>query len=294
MFDINYTRLNLPSKGALSQKKPILIVAVIISLVVMTFLLHNTYQSQFGLADDQVVTSGGVRMRAKPKPSEIAIVMAYDEKESYYLPRSRDNKEEYAKKHGYKFLQDNIYDKSRGPAWGKILSLRKYMRTYPSIKWFWWIDVDTVLMDPTLALEDHVLVNLTKPEYSGKDMVISYDCNGLNAGSFFIRNTPWSQDFLALVYEPQYSTRFGYAEQGTMQHLYETSPEIAEHFYFVPQNLINAFPNEACGDQDSIHAYKEGNLIIHFAGCWIPSRDNCKARFDEFWGRRIPAFPEAL
>ncbi|ORX88173.1 galactosyl transferase [Basidiobolus meristosporus CBS 931.73] len=234
--------------------------------------------------------------QGKLRPSEIAVVMAYDEKESHYLPRSRDNKEEYARKHGYKFLQDGIHDKSRGAvsAWGKIVSLRKYMKMYPNIKWFWWIDVDTVLMDPTIALEDHILGNLTKPEYSEKDMVISYDCNGLNAGSFLIRNSPWSQNFLATVYSPQYSTRFGYAEQGTMQHLFETSPDVAEHFYFVPQNLINAFPIEACGDEDYVHSYKEGDLIIHFAGCWIQSRNNCKERFDEYWERRIPAFPESL
>ncbi|KAK9720527.1 hypothetical protein K7432_004107 [Basidiobolus ranarum] len=292
MVDANYSKISLPSKSALSRKRVVLVVSVFISLIFLTFLLHNTYRPQFGLADEQVVAPDEVGIIAKVKPSEIAIVMAYDDKETHYLPRSRQNKEEYAIKHGYKFLQDGVYDKSRGPAWGKILTLRKFMKMYPSIKWFWWIDVDTVLMDSTIALEDHVLVNITNPEYSHKDMIIAYDCNGFNAGSFFIRNTPWSLDFLAKIYQPQYSTRFGYAEQGAMQHLYETSLEVAEHFYFVPQNTINAFPEEACGDEDGIHAFKEGDFIVHLAGCWVGSRNNCVQRFNEYWDRRIPASPE--
>ncbi|ORY01017.1 galactosyl transferase [Basidiobolus meristosporus CBS 931.73] len=223
------------------------------------------------------------------RPEEIAVVVAFNNAESHYLPRSAHNKEEYAKFHGYHYIEDGIYDTSRLPAWGKILTLLKYMKSYPEIKWFWWIDIDTVILDPFVKLEEHILGNLTQPKYADKDFVISWDCNGMNAGSFMIRNSPWSVDFLQRVYAPEFAHRFGYAEQGVFQYLYQTDEEVANHFYFVNQRKFNAFPPEACGEMDTVHTYREGDFLIHLAGCWVKSRNNCKERFNEFWNRRIPA-----
>ncbi|ORX92722.1 hypothetical protein K493DRAFT_303137 [Basidiobolus meristosporus CBS 931.73] len=289
MTDVQYTKLGLTGGNPFWKKRALFVAVALVLFTLFTFLFLNTYQPQIGQADEQVIAPEQAGILPKLKPSEIALVMAYDSKESYYLPRSRDNKEEYAKYHGYRFLQDGVYDKSRGAAWGKILSLRKFMKMYPSIKWFWWIDVDTVLMDYSVPLEDRVLANLTKPENANKDLIIAYDINGFNAGSFFIRNTEWSLEFLRLIYEPKYKTRFGYAEQGTMQHLFETRPDVAEHFYFVPQNLINAFPdNGSYRDEDEVYSYREGNLLIHFAGCWVNGQERCQQLFEEYWNRRIP------
>ncbi|ORX82848.1 galactosyl transferase [Basidiobolus meristosporus CBS 931.73] len=219
--------------------------------------------------------------------------MAFDTAQSLYLPRSVDDKREYAKLHGYTFLKDGIYDTSKPPVWGKIASLRKYMRQYPKIKWFWWIDLDTLIVDPYYALEDHILGGTRHPRFADKDIVISYDCNGFNAGSFMIRNSEWSREFLKELYNPIYDNRFGYQEQGTMQHLFETNPSVAEHFYIVPQRNFNAFPQFACrGERD--HVFQEGDFLVHLAGCWAYGSEICEQTFEQYWNRRVQIIQDEL
>ncbi|KAK9719441.1 hypothetical protein K7432_004777 [Basidiobolus ranarum] len=222
----------------------------------------------------------------KVEPSEIAILMAFDNHQSYYLPRSLEDKKDYAKLHGYKFLQDGVHDSGKTAVWGKIASLRKFMRQYPKIKWFWWIDLDTIILDPYYALEDHILGGTRHPRFANKDVIMAYDFNGFNAGSFMIRNSEWSLDFLKRLYSPEFHNRFGYQEQGAMQHLFESDTTVAEHFYIIPQRKFNAFPP---GNYPNVeeHGFQEGDFLVHFAGCWVKGQENCQKLFDEYWNRRI-------
>ncbi|KAK9719440.1 hypothetical protein K7432_004776 [Basidiobolus ranarum] len=229
----------------------------------------------------------------KVKPSEIAILMAFDNHQSYYLPRSVEDKEDYAKLHGYKFLQDGVHDSGKPAVWGKIASLRKFMRQYPKIKWFWWIDLDTIILDPYYALEDHILGGTRHPRFANKDVIMSYDCNGFNAGSFMIRNSEWSIDFLKRLYSPAFHNRFGYQEQGAMQHLFESDTAVAEHFYIIPQRRFNAFPPGACYGLEE-HCFQEGDFLVHFAGCWVQGQENCQKLFDEYWNRKVKIIWEEL
>ena len=62
----------------------------------------------------------------------------------------------------------------------KITALIKHMKN-DKHDWYWALDIDTLIMNGSIKAEDHV-----DDDY---DFVGSKDCNGFNAGSFFIKNS---------------------------------------------------------------------------------------------------------
>ena len=96
------------------------------------------------------------------------------------------------------------------------------------------------------------------------DLIVNQDYNGLNAGSFFIRNTPemrlfldfWS-DNLVVERVPSWPQK----EQCAMAYLITNHPFLRERVGFIEQRLINAYPG-------GVHNWIEGELLVHFAGCW--------------------------
>ena len=65
-------------------------------------------------------------------------------------------------------------------------------------------------------------------------MLIGYDCNGLNAASFLIRNSPWGRRFLSTVYSPKLFKDFK-DEETVMQILIDLEAiEVGLKILFVP------------------------------------------------------------
>eukprot|EP00249_Psilotum_nudum_P006590 c19912_g1_i2 orf=218-967(+) len=107
------------------------------------------------------------------------------------------NKRSYAEKHGYDFVDASyLIDKSRPPSWSKIISVRQHLANYD---WVFWNDADSVVTNPTIALEDivHSVVGDTKFEEM-PSFLVTEDVTGVNAGMFFLRNSDWSLQFLDL------------------------------------------------------------------------------------------------
>ena len=63
--------------------------------------------------------------------------------------------------------------------------MRKHL---PRYDWVLFIDVDTLIMNPTVRLEE-IADNTV-------DQVIGADHNGVNSGVWLVRNAPWSFFFL--------------------------------------------------------------------------------------------------
>jgi hypothetical protein len=95
-------------------------------------------------------------------------------------------------------------------------------------------------------------------------LIISQDHAGLNAGSFFIRNSPmmklfidlWS-DSLIVERTPPWAQR----EQDALTYMIVNHPYLLERVGFVRQRLINAYVI-------GLHMWVEGEFLVHFAGCW--------------------------
>ena len=103
---------------------------------------------------------------------------------------------------------------------------------------FWWLDLNTYVMEPSLSLQSHIFNNLATVTYrdiniynplnvahpplaethsylteleksptgdgqpSSINLIISQDCGGFNLGSFFIRRSEWSERLLDVWWDP--------------------------------------------------------------------------------------------
>jgi len=178
--------------------------------------------------------------------------------------------------------------------WSKIPVLVDAFKRFPHAKWLWWLDFDAIIMSPKVDLTSLVLG--AKSMYSvlrkgedyrirGKEregvyhtpanpsvddihLLISGDHNGINAGSFFLRRSDWTEKiFLDLWLDPFYIDRdWAGKEQDALIHIIEHHKFIRQHVGILPQRTINAYSEG--GDE---MGWRPGDLVVHFAGCWYTS-----------------------
>lgn len=84
------------------------------------------------------------------------------------------------------------------------------------------------------------------------NLLIPQDCGGFNLGSFFVRRSPWTDRLLDIWWDPvfyeQRHMEWEHKEQDALEYIYTNQPWIRPHVGFIPQRMVNAFPNGACGD----------------------------------------------
>lgn len=118
------------------------------------------------------------------------------------------------------------------------------------------------------------------------------DHGGINAGSFFIRNSEMMKLFVDLWCDPlivEKTPTWLQREQQALTYLILQHPQLQELVGFADQRLINAYV-EGAGQ------WREGELVVHFAGCWyhlpcckesnIRVDSKCIERFNRYWGSR--------
>lgn len=124
------------------------------------------------------------------------------------------NKLSYAKRHGYDFIDaSNLLDKSRPPSWSKILAVRTHL---PQYDWVFWNDADSLVTNPTIALDDVINSIVGSTNFDEMpDFIVTEDVTGINAGMFFFRNSSWSIQFLDLWWNQTSFVRpFGQRKSG--------------------------------------------------------------------------------
>ncbi|CAI4216183.1 unnamed protein product [Parascedosporium putredinis] len=169
--------------------------------------------------------------------------------------------------------------------WQKVDYMRQAMRKYPDAEWFWWLDLNTFIMEPSYSLQDHIFNNLEKHVYrdineynplnishplterhlsdvdrspvgdgnpDSINLVLAQDCSGFNLGSFMMRRSDWSMQLLDVWWDPvayeQRHMSWEHAEQDALEQLYTTQAWVRKHTAFLPQRKINSFPPGACAD----------------------------------------------
>jgi len=159
---------------------------------------------------------------------------------------------------------------------------------------FWWLDLNTFIMEPSISLQSHIFNNLGKTVYrdinvynplnithppetefldpvarsptgdnltSSIDIILPQDCSGFNLGSFFVRRSPFTERLLDMWWDPvlyeQKHMEWEHKEQDALEHLYASQPYMRTHFGFIPQRMINSFPPGACAREP-----KEGEAEV--------------------------------
>ncbi|KAI9875793.1 MAG: alpha-1,6-mannosyltransferase [Pleopsidium flavum] len=211
------------------------------------------------------------------------------------------NKKKYVEKWGYDLEIVDMSTKKRyahewRESWEKVDTIRNCLRKYPNAEWFWWLDLNTFIMEPSYSLQSHIFnhlpantyrdiniynpLNITHPltapyldptslsptgdnKSESINLVIPQDCGGFNLGSFFVRRSTWTDRLLDIWWDPvgyeQKHMEWEHKEQDALEYLYTNQPWIRPHTAFIPQRKINSFPPGACndnGEDPRIH-YKE-------------------------------------
>jgi len=186
------------------------------------------------------------------------------------------------------------------PTWLKCKAIAEAMTIFPQASWFWWLDQDAIIMTPNVSIEEELL----NPKIMAKkllphekyireglpdafspevydvdqvDLIFSQDHNGLNGGSLIFRRSLWTDLILDLWSNPDLAKATGFGkEQDLIRDLLVRHPSIRSHAGLVEQRLINAYYEG--GDNMKWH---EGDLLVHFAGCWVGK--NCALWWNEMW-----------
>lgn len=264
-------------------------------------------QKTFNVPDSIVYSKDG------PKPSEVILLAASDGKGHNggipdLLEKAKQNRKEYADLHGYIFNFINItrYDLGGAhPVWAKLPAIVDSFNEYPDAQWVWWLDLDAIIMSPQLDLNSHLLSHTAmysrlekglqlamggghqtdiytpkEPDVSQIDIIVAQDHNGLNAGSFFIRRSAFTKWLLDMWSDPAFiNAKWPGQEQDALLKMVVNHKSVRDHVGYVNQRVLNAYPVGG-----SNMGWFTGDLVVHFAGCWVEKR--CAVQFEDFWNRR--------
>lgn len=263
-----------------------------------------------------------------PKPEEIVILSASDFSDnSGWRWRLHEeglkNRDEYAKFHGYHhvFINFTKYDAARAhvahPCWLKLPAIQEVFFKYPETKWVWWLDMDAIIWNGSIKLEDHILnpvaidrrfmydldlADIDQRHYLGSrtpkqgdfdtestSFIFAPDLQTLNAGSFFVKNTPATQSLIEFWGDPEYiwnekhdDNKFGLKEQDAFVKLYLRHKAFRDSTAVVPQAVLNSY-----GPDDDYPSRRGefGDLVIHFAG--RSNYDDFHVIWDQVYKSRI-------
>ncbi|KAJ5812242.1 hypothetical protein N7474_008543 [Penicillium riverlandense] len=139
--------------------------------------------------------------------------------------------------------------------------------------WIWYMDFDTLITNTSISLTDLINENLAKAtEPDTIDFLVTDDCNGLNDGSFIVRSSSRSIQFLdairALHDRDKEQSGRSLSDQDSMDEFLKSDAPLTQHAMRIPQWTINAFPEEiGCYDTQK-KKWEKGMFVIHFAGAW--------------------------
>ncbi|KAF2664089.1 alpha-1,2 galactosyltransferase [Microthyrium microscopicum] len=251
--------------------------------------------------------------------AKTVIVTVLDEKADADGPIAdfvKQNRIDYAKKHGYAtfFPSANNYTIKHGSSsWAKVPALRHAMTLFPEATYFFNLDPHTLIMNPTLSIETHILakqrleslmvtdVPIVPPDsviktFAGLkgdrvDFVITQDREGLSEKSFIIRNGDWAHFFLDAWFDPLYRTyNFQRAERHALEHIVQWHGTILAKLALVPQNIMNSYHEKQATAANDNGIYKPGDFIVNFGDCNQKAKGrNCENEMRPYYARSVQA-----
>ena len=206
-----------------------------------------------------------------------AVVQVHTEHHAPLAAITVDNKKEYCQRHGYKYIEissQNDLDMSKGSVpcvsmnshsiavgWSKIKVMEKLLKEHQDVEWFFWIDTDALFVDFTQKLEDKV--------DDGSFFIVGRDCNGINVGTFFIKNCKKSLKFLQEVWEtgPVTGKWWTETEQGQID-LHGLKKDYRVGFSVVSNKEFNSYLHDCDPGVMPCHKYEEGqgHFVVHLPG----------------------------
>lgn len=187
--------------------------------------------------------------------------------------------------------------KSEEAKWARIFALRAAMFAFPKAKWFWYLDQDSLIMNPTINLKQYLLLpealspvmlrekSIIPPDgliktyknSNAEDMriIITQSDSKLETYSFLVKN-----DYLGKCIIESWSNHlfrsygnFPFGPDSALTHALQWHPYILSKTAIVPARTIAAQQTDVDisdvtnGQQgDHIH-YNKGDLVVSWSDC---------------------------
>ena len=208
---------------------------------------------------------------------KIALLCAYDHSYDELGKLTWDNnKALYAQRHGY-LANKKIWSK-RGipPGWEKMVHLKEFLMS-SEVDWAWVTGCDSMITNFNIDVR-----SLIDNQYH---FMITADINGINADSFFLRNSKEGHQYLDVLLAKAQDSKYmlqpwqggcGYFEQGAMTDTYEQWKSIIKVF---PQRAFNSYDYSYLGTPPpqidvtgNAGNWMQGDLLIHFPAMTLQRR----------------------
>ena len=151
----------------------------------------------------------------------------------YLTEISIENKRQHAVQRGFDLVVAQNLAHGRTARWDKVMLLRRMLTQYG---WLHWVDLDTLFMNMKRNPMDFL--------DAAYDLHVAKDANGLNTGSFYVRASAWSRDFLRRVWEHNDGGK-GESDQRSFAHVIAelSADERSKHVKYYSQKLFNEYPD---------------------------------------------------
>ena len=206
------------------------------------------------------------------KTSDVCVLSFATEDISFYAKKIFKSNKSYAEKHGYDWREYwEALDKSRPPAWNKILYILKALEK--GYDWVFWIDADAIIMNDSIKLTKFI-----DDEY---DFILCKDAFSWNTGAWFVKNSEKAKELLEQTYAAEeYTDAFLWEQGAFMNTAFNKGARIKVHqqrdFNSVAPQTKQFFMegNEyECGtfkfvlnmEEYDKGIYKDGDFVLHFA-----------------------------
>ncbi|KAI9328280.1 hypothetical protein BDR26DRAFT_59108 [Obelidium mucronatum] len=172
------------------------------------------------------------------------------------IPRVKRNRDRYIE--NYSNLFHFFQDKSdlEMVVWQKAYDAEQLVGLYD---WIWLLDAgDAMIMNADIDLRVLLGRLILEAGYTA-DIVIAKDLKTLNAGSFFLRSSKWTKEFILAWKRWMDIPRMN--EQHAIVGMTEKNElEINKHILVVPQSRQNLFNSYCFGKEPT---FKKGDFVLH-------------------------------
>jgi hypothetical protein len=177
-----------------------------------------------------------------------------------YADKVFKTKVDYAKKWGWEIIDcRNPGFKERDYYYTGLECIRKNL---PKYDWIWYLDNDAAIMNHEIDARQFIDENY--------DIILSKDLNGINLGSVFYRNTPFTNLLLEMMATESQFYGHPWVCQQALKTWHQNIELIRNKIKVIDKKLINSFRSYL----EDFNDYEDGDFILHLPGISIPDRIN--------------------
>lgn len=139
--------------------------------------------------------------RTKPTVAIVSSCVASDKFSDELIQLSQLNKQQYCDAHEdvFCYLYNVSMDARFNSKWNKYPLVAHALKFHDYVVW---TDCDSVFVNITLTFDEIGLFRVKK------DLVLTFDHNGINTGVFVVKRSDWSRAFLSLMYAQRVSVDY--------------------------------------------------------------------------------------